>query len=110
MFFLKYSYSPSFVVPLYTIHLASVEKAPKPPLTMEKEKYKNAYFQVTRGDYSPLLKLVTDHLTKAIEYAANDNERNMLCHYVKSFTEGDLEEHKEGSRYWIKDKGPIIET
>ncbi|XP_045493588.1 dipeptidyl peptidase 3 [Colias croceus] len=97
-------------LPLYTIHLASVEKSSKAPITMDKEKYKGAYFQVTRGDYSPLLKLVSDNLTKAIEYAANDNEKNMLKHYVNSFNEGDLNEHKEGSRYWIKDKGPIIET
>lgn len=77
---------------------------------MDKEKYKNAYFQVTRGDYSPLLNLVNESMNKAIEHAANDNERNMLKHYVNSFKEGDLNEHKEGSRYWIKDKGPIIET
>lgn len=90
--------------------MASVEKSAKPPLTMEIEKYKNAYFQVTRGDYSPLLSLVNENLSKAIEYAANDNEKNMLKHYINSFREGDLDEHKEGSRYWIKDKGPIIET
>ncbi|XP_014363567.2 dipeptidyl peptidase 3 [Papilio machaon] len=97
-------------LPLYTIHLASVESSPKPPLTMDKELYKNAYFQVTRGDYSPLLKLASDNLGKAQEYAANDNEKNMLKHYINSFNEGDLNEHKEGSRFWIKDKGPIIET
>ncbi|XP_068630188.1 dipeptidyl peptidase 3 isoform X2 [Battus philenor] len=97
-------------LPLYTIHLASVESSSKPPLTMDKEKYKNAYFQVTRGDYSALLKLAGDNLAKAVEYAANDNEKNMLKHYINSFKEGDLDEHKEGSRFWIKDKGPIIET
>ncbi|CAG9115450.1 unnamed protein product [Plutella xylostella] len=97
-------------LPLFTIHLASAEKKPKPGLTMEKEKFKNAYFQVTRGDYSPLLELVNQNLEKAVTYAANDNERNMLKHYINSFKDGDLEEHKEGSRYWIRDKGPIIET
>ncbi|VVC90186.1 unnamed protein product [Leptidea sinapis] len=97
-------------IPIYTIHLASVETSPKPPLTMDKEKYKGAYFEVTRGDYSPLLKLVNENLSKAMEYAANDNEKNMIKHYINSFREGDLNEHKEGSRYWIRDKGPIIET
>ncbi|XP_028036421.1 dipeptidyl peptidase 3 [Bombyx mandarina] len=97
-------------LPLYTIHLASVETSSKPPLTMDKESYKGAYFQVTRGDYSPLLKIVNEHLTTAQDYATNDNEKNMLLHYVKSFKEGDLSEHKEGSRFWIRDKGPIIET
>lgn len=97
-------------LPIYTCHLASSETSAKPPLTMDKEKYKNSYFQVTRGDYSSLLKIVNDNLTKAITYAANDNERNMLKHYINSFKEGSLNEHKEGSRFWIKDKGPIIET
>ncbi|CAH0407644.1 unnamed protein product [Chilo suppressalis] len=97
-------------LPLYTIHLASVENAPKTSLTMDVEKYKNAYFQVTRGDYSPLLQLVNENLEKAQQYASNDVEKNMIKHYIISFKEGDLNEHKEGSRYWIKDKGPIIET
>ncbi|RVE52815.1 hypothetical protein evm_002472 [Chilo suppressalis] len=97
-------------LPLYTIHLASVENAPKTSLTMDVEKYKNAYFQVTRGDYSPLLQLVNENLEKAQQYASNDVEKNMIKHYIFSFKEGDLNEHKEGSRYWIKDKGPIIET
>ncbi|KAL4708414.1 hypothetical protein ACJJTC_019650 [Scirpophaga incertulas] len=97
-------------LPLYTVRLASVETGAKPPLTIEKEKYKNAYFRVTRGDYSPLLKLVNENLEKAKEFASNDTEKNMIAHYINSFKEGDLNEHKEGSRYWIKDKGPIIET
>ncbi|KAJ8732606.1 hypothetical protein PYW07_015205 [Mythimna separata] len=97
-------------IPLYTIHLASVEQTPATGITMAMEKYKGAYFQVTRGDYSPLLKKVNENLTMAREYAANDNQRNMLTHYVNSFKEGNLNEHKEGSRFWTQDKGPIIET
>lgn len=77
---------------------------------MEKEIFKNAYFQITRGDYSPLLKLVTDQLDIARQHAANDTEKDMLRHYIKSFKDGNLDEHKQGSTFWIKNKGPIIET
>lgn len=67
-------------------------------------------FKVTRGDYSPFMKLLADHLALAKKYTSNDNEKKMLDSYIRSFTEGSIEAHKEGSRHWIRNKGPIVET
>ncbi|KAG8233762.1 hypothetical protein J437_LFUL003833, partial [Ladona fulva] len=73
------------------------------------EEFKGAYFTVVHGDYSPIMKLVSENLLKAKDYAANEGEKHMLEYYSKSFLSGNIADHMEGSRYWIKDKGPVIE-
>jgi dipeptidyl-peptidase-3 len=65
---------------------------------------------VSRGDYSKLMQLVTQNMLKARENSLNDIENGMLGEYLRSFRTGSLSAHKDGSRFWIKDKGPIIET
>ncbi|XP_015584964.1 dipeptidyl peptidase 3 isoform X2 [Cephus cinctus] len=95
---------------VYEIRLASVEEGDDSNITLAPEIFKDAKFKITRGDYSQLLFSVVENLRKAKEYAANENEINMLDRYINHFTTGSLEEHKNGSRFWIKDKGPVIET
>ncbi|XP_042296673.1 dipeptidyl peptidase 3 [Sceloporus undulatus] len=67
-------------------------------------------FSVTRGDYAPLLQKVVENLQKAQQHAANPTQAEMLTHYITSFTQGSIVAHKEGSRCWIHDKGPIVES
>lgn len=70
---------------------------------------KNVKVKVTRGDYGPLLQLVVENLAQAKLHSANDTEVKMLDKYIESFTEGSVDAHKDGSRFWIQNKGPIIE-
>lgn len=82
----------------YEIKLASVEKGEKVGITMKPETYKGDTFVVTRGDFSTLLDRINKNLAEAKKFAANDNQHQMIQYYIKSFTEGDLEAHKDGSR------------
>ncbi|XP_018397006.1 PREDICTED: dipeptidyl peptidase 3 [Cyphomyrmex costatus] len=95
---------------MYEIKLASVETSDNPKVTLCEETFENAKFKITRGDYSKLLVLVVENLQKAKEYASNQIEKDMLEKYIQHFTTGSLDDHKDGSRLWIKDKGPSIES
>ncbi|KAJ4296696.1 hypothetical protein N0V90_006744 [Kalmusia sp. IMI 367209] len=62
------------------------------------------------GDYSKEMETIAHHIAEAKKYAANETEAKMMDEYEKSFTTGSLEAYKESQRYWIKDKGPEVES
>lgn len=97
----------------YEVRLASAKATSEDgdcDIKLGSYEFEGTTFNVTRGDYSPLMAGVADNLNRAKDFAANGNESEMMANYVKSFSTGSIEAHKEGSRYWIKDKGPIVET
>ncbi|CAB3377856.1 Hypothetical predicted protein [Cloeon dipterum] len=97
-------------VTTYEIRMASSLSGDAEGITHGEEEFQGCKIKITRGDYGGLIGKVAAHLEKAKAVAANENEVQMIDNYIKSFTQGSLDAHKNGSRYWIKDKGPVIET
>lgn len=71
---------------------------------------KNAQLKVVYGDYSKIMAKITAYHKSAAEVAANENQKNMQLAYAKSFETGSLEAFKDSQRYWIRDKGPMVES
>lgn len=71
---------------------------------------KGKKLQLVYGDYSKEMGIIADFHKKAAENAANDNQKNMQLAYAKSFAEGSLEAFKNSQRFWIRDKGPMVES
>ena len=65
---------------------------------------------VSRGDYHSLMKRLVTELEAAGSHVANSNQNEMIAKYVSSFSTGSVVDHEDASRYWIKDKGPVVET
>eukprot|EP00500_Bicosoecida_sp_ms1_P004572 CAMPEP_0203815534 /NCGR_PEP_ID=MMETSP0115-20131106/11160_1 /ASSEMBLY_ACC=CAM_ASM_000227 /TAXON_ID=33651 /ORGANISM="Bicosoecid sp, Strain ms1" /LENGTH=727 /DNA_ID=CAMNT_0050724431 /DNA_START=24 /DNA_END=2207 /DNA_ORIENTATION=- len=76
----------------------------------EPVEFEGRTIRVVRGDYGALMARVADNLDKAAAVAANDEQKAMLAKYSASFRGGSVEDHIEGSRHWIRDKGPSVES
>ncbi|TVY26519.1 putative dipeptidyl peptidase [Lachnellula hyalina] len=62
------------------------------------------------GDYSKEMGIIAGYHKKAAENAENDNQNKMQLAYAESFQTGSLKAFKDAQRYWIRDKGPMVES
>lgn len=61
------------------------------------------------GDHSIEMQMIGNESQKAAEHADNEVQSVMHKQYKKSFHTGSIQAFKESQRYWIKDKGPMVE-
>ena len=90
----------------YQVRIAGAEQSHVSTIEVDGRK-----IDVEKGDYSPsYFHQINENLQKALKYAANDNQKNMVQAYITHFANGNIDDHKDSQRHWIKDKGPIVET
>ncbi|GMT28781.1 hypothetical protein PFISCL1PPCAC_20078 [Pristionchus fissidentatus] len=80
----------------------------KPSVT--EDEFEGVKVHLEKGDYAAILSRTCAHLRKAGEFAATANQKAMMNKYAEHFTSGELNDHKDASRLWIKDVGPIVES
>ncbi|CAK7263119.1 hypothetical protein SEPCBS119000_000320 [Sporothrix epigloea] len=71
---------------------------------------KGATIRLVYGDYAAEMALIAKNIALAATHADNETETKMHEAYTKSFSEGSLLAFKDSQRYWIRDKGPMVET
>ncbi|KAI1489741.1 peptidase family M49 [Biscogniauxia mediterranea] len=62
------------------------------------------------GDHAKEMAAIAASIKKAGENAENENQQKMHDAYAKSFADGSLLAFKDSQRFWIRDKGPMVES
>ncbi|PQE06369.1 putative dipeptidylpeptidase III protein [Rutstroemia sp. NJR-2017a WRK4] len=78
--------------------------------TIENGPLKGSKVKLVFGDYSKELQAVAENCRKAAENAANDTQKDLFTAYAKSFETGSSAVFKDSQRFWIRDKGPMVES
>eukprot|EP00493_Phyllostaurus_siculus_P025946 UN26291 len=73
-------------------------------------KFEDCDITVESGDLHRFMKGVVDNVHTAKDYCSGRREWAMLDGYEKSFRGGSIDDHKEGSKHWVTNKGPNVET
>ena len=91
------------------MHMAGAGPDPLGSLC-RKHSYGGSSFTIRRGDYAPLMGRVIKALEDSLPFCEGSTQTKMVESYIASFKLGSIDDHKEGSRQWIKDKGPAVES
>ena len=59
------------------------------------------------GEYSAFLKKINEYLLKAIKYASKDTEKEIINEYLQFFKTGEIYNHKEAQKKWVKENSTI---
>lgn len=62
------------------------------------------------GDHLEEMAKISHSIKQAERNAANDNQKQMLESYARTFGTGSIEAFKESQRIWVKDQKPVLET
>jgi dipeptidyl-peptidase-3 len=91
------------------LELAIASALVKPPATHE---FNGTKIEVTYGDHQPFMKSLADNIEAALPFVPADRpaQKEMLQHYVTAFRGGNIEDHKNSQRSWVKDMAPPVET
>ncbi|EGR33365.1 hypothetical protein IMG5_055080 [Ichthyophthirius multifiliis] len=72
--------------------------------------YKKKQIDILFGDFSPLIRRITQSLEKSLPFVANKTQEKMVKKYIEHFNIGNIDIHKESQIFWVKDVNPVIET
>ncbi|KAF7294939.1 Dipeptidyl peptidase 3 [Mycena indigotica] len=64
----------------------------------------------TQPELEKTVDLAITYLEQAKKWTRNEHQTNMIEGYIKSFKTGSIEAHKEASRHWVQDIGPVVES
>jgi dipeptidyl-peptidase III len=92
---------------VFEIWIASI-MAPK-DFSHNYVEFESSLITIRHCDYIKEMLHITTALKQALQYAANDNQKKMIEHYILHFKYGNIWEHKKSQQYWLKDKKPTIE-
>ncbi|KAF9464691.1 aflatoxin-detoxifizyme [Collybia nuda] len=93
----------------FTLLVASADTQP-PTIHDIDHRSTKAKLKVEYGDFSAPLQAAVKALEEAKKYASNENQSAMIDGYIKSFRSGSIQDHKDASKSWVKDVGPVVES